>query len=328
MLSARKKAAPSGASESRASLRHLLHNYTRHHRKSLKTSFIRLLQTPLQTLMTVLVIGIALAMPVGLYTAVENLTYLGGSIELNARMTVFLKTEVTDDGIASLITDLEQRPDVSAIVFVSADSALEDFRESSGLGDVLALLDHNPLPAALLVQPSQDVIDHPDLAAPLVDWVRNRSEVDDVSVDLGWLQKLHAYIDLGRRIALGLGLVLAVGVVLIMGNTIRLAIANRRDEIVVVKLIGATNGYVRRPFLYSGFWYGVVGGLFGWLLVWLGFAVLSGQVEQLTRLYQSSFTLAGPGLAKLSWSLLIGAGLGLLGAWIAVSTHLRHIEPE
>jgi cell division transport system permease protein len=328
MTKPQKRNLPSGARESRSSGQQQFLNYLRHHRKSLRASLLRLLANPLQSLMTVLVIAIALAMPTGLYTAVENLRYLGGTIELNARMTVFLEQGLDDERIADLISEVEQRPDISAIVFVSAESALEEFQQESGFGDALALLDQNPLPAALLVQPSAELIAQPDLAVPLVDWLRGLPGVDDVSVDLGWLQKLHAYIDLGQQIAFGLGALLAVGVVLIMGNTIRLAIANRREEIVVVKLIGGTNGYVRRPFLYAGFWYGVAGGLVSWLLVALAFAALSGQVAHLVRLYQGSFTLVGPGFATLWWSLSFGALLGLAGAWIAVSSHLYFIEPE
>jgi Cell division protein len=275
-----------------------------------------------------LVIAIALAMPAGLYTAVENLRILGGGIELNARMTVFLKANTDDQDVANLMTELEQRQDVTAIAFLSPERALEEFRQESGFGDVLALLDNNPLPGALLVQPDSALIAEPAQAEVLVRWLQQQAVVDDVSVDLAWLQRLHGYLDLARQLALGLGVLLGAGVLLIMGNTIRLAIANRREEIVVVKLIGGTNGYVRRPFLYTGFWYGFWGGFLAWALVWLGYWAISAQVDQLAKLYQSSFSLLGPDWTVMAVLLIGGAVLGLAGAWLAVALHLRLIEPE
>lgn len=328
MQSTRQRKAPSGAKESRAFLHHRVDNYFRHHRKTVLTSLLRLLRTPVQSLMTVLVIAIAMALPAALYTAVDNLRQLGNGIELNARMSVFLKKDVTDDQVGELIATLEQRDDVTGIVYLSRERALEEFRETSGFGDVLNLLDENPLPPAILVQPSDEVTRNPAAADELIRWFKSRETVDDVSVDLAWLQKLHAFINAGQQLALGLGVALGIGVLMVMGNTIRLAIENRRDEIVVVKLIGGTDGYVRRPFLYAGFWYGIGGGVCAWLLVWLAFLSMTGEVAHIADLYQSGFALQGPGLLALLILLLCGALLGLAGAWVAVAGHLRKIEPE
>ena len=328
MIKAKSKKMLSGARESRSTFGAQVANYLSLHRKSFFSSLRRLLNTPLQSLLMLLVIAIALALPAGLYTAVENLRVLGSGIELNARMTVFLKADTDDQTVASLMTDLEQRQDVTAIAFLSPERALEEFREESGFGDVLALLDDNPLPGALLIQPDPALIAEPDQAEALVQWLQRQSPVDDVSVDLAWLQRLHSYLDFARQLALGLGILLGAGVLLIMGNTIRLAIANRREEIVVVKLIGGTNGYVRRPFLYAGFWYGFWGGFLAWALVWLGYWGISSQVEQLTELYKSNFSLLGPNWTVMAILLAGGAALGLAGAWLAVALHLRLIEPE
>ena len=152
--------------------------------------------------------------------------------------------------------------------------------------------------------------------------------VDDVMLDMKWMQRLQAMLEVGERLAFSLGLALALGVLLIIGNTIRLAIENRRDEIVVVKLVGGTNAYVRRPFLYTGIWYGVIGGMLAWVLVALGLQWISGPVGHLAELYQSLFHLIGLGFVGLVALLLIGAGLGLLGAWLAVARHLSSIEPK
>ncbi len=317
-----------GASESRASARHRLASYVQHHRRTLVSSFQRLLAKPVQSLMTVLVIAIAMALPAALYVAVSNLQQLAGGVELNARMSVFIEKGVDEEEIAALVAELETRDDVTAIVYMSADRALEEFREASGFADVLALLEENPLPPAILVEPADHIANDQAAAEALVDWLQGREIVDEVSVDLAWLQKLHALVQVGRQLALGLGVVLGMGVLLVMGNTIRLAIESRRDEIVVVKLIGGTDGYVRRPFLYSGLWYGLAGGAFSWLLVGLGFWSLGNEIQALATLYQSGYSLSGPGGAVLLTLLVCGALLGLGGAWIAVSSHLRGIEPE
>lgn len=328
MQPARPRKAPTGARESRSLLRHRVDNYFRHHGKTILASLMRLVRTPVQTLMTVLVIAIAMALPAALYTAVDNLHQLGTGVQLNVRMSVFLKKDVTDDQVGELMTALEQRDDVTGIVYLSRERALEEFREASGFGDVLNLLDENPLPPAILVQPADEVATDTAAADELVSWFKAQPTVDDVSVDLAWLQKLHAFISAGQQLALELGVALGIGVLLIMGNTIRMAIENRRDEIVVVKLIGGTDGYVRRPFLYAGFWYGIGGGLFAWLLVWLAFLSMSGEVKRIADLYQSGFALQGPGSLALVVLLACGALLGLVGAWVAVAVHLRRIEPE
>jgi len=327
-LQPRSRKSTAGASESRNSPLHQLNNYFRHHCKTLASSLARLLRSPGQSLMTIMVIAIAMALPAGLYSAVDNLRQLGGGIELNARMSVFLKKEATDDDIGELMAALETRDDVTAIIYLSRERALDEFRQASGFGDVLSLLDENPLPAAMLVQPSEQATADPAAAEALVQWLKSQEKVDDVSVDLAWLQKLHAFIDAGKQLALGLGAALGIGVLLVMGNTIRLAIESRREEIVVVKLIGGTNGYVRRPFLYTGFWYGICGGLLAWLLVWAGFLSLGSEVQRLSALYESGFALSGPKIYALVILMACGALLGLGGAWVAVASHLRKIEPQ
>lgn len=317
-----------GARHSETLLRHRLGNYLHHHRETSVSSLRRLGRSPVQTAMTVLVIAIAMALPAALYSAVENLRQLGGNVELNARMSVFLDKSAGDDEVATLVAEVEKRRDIASIVYLSRESALDEFREASGFGDVLALLPDNPLPAAILVRPAPEITQDPAAAQKLADWLKAQPNVDDVSVDLEWLRKLHAFVDVGQQMAIGLGVLLAIGVLLVMGNTIRLAIENRREEIVVVKLIGGTDGYVRRPFLYAGLWYGLGGGFLAWLLVWTGFLALSSEFRQIAALYQSEFALRGPGFTAFLTLAAGGGLLGLAGAWIAVAGHLREIEPE
>jgi cell division transport system permease protein len=279
--------------------------------------------------MTSLVLAIALAMPAALFTAMENVRLLAGGVEVSARITLFLDKTVGDRQAQELAREIDQRTAVAETTYISRDQALAEFRAQSGFGDVLDLLDENPLPPVILVKLRPVRADQPgnDLQALAIE-LEALDGVDDVVMDSAWLERLQILIETGRSLALALGVALGLGVLLIMGNTIRLAIENRREEIVVVKLIGGTNGYVRRPFLYSGFCYGMVGGVLAWVLVWLGVLWLTGPVARLAGAYQSSYVLAGPGIVPLLILFACGALLGLAGSWIAVTRHLDAIEPE
>ncbi|MCK9563258.1 MAG: permease-like cell division protein FtsX [Bacteroidales bacterium] len=319
---------PRGAQGVRSRFASRFAGYMHHHRESLLSSLGRLLATPLQSLMTMLVLAIGLALPASLFTAMDNLRQLGGEVELSARMTVFVDRATPEAELEALVADLAALDDVADLVLVSREQALADFRESSGFGDVLNLLDENPLPAVVMVEPTTVAGGDHGRVSALASTIGADPRVDDVVVDLAWLQRFQALLDIGRRLVWALGVALGIGVLLIVGNTIRLAIASRREEIVVVKLIGGTNRFVRRPFLYSGLWYGVGAGLLAWLLVTLAVSLLASTIGQLAALYQSGFRLVGPGLGSLSTLLACGGLLGLAGAWIAVSVHLRHVEPE
>ena len=324
---AQRRRSRGGASQSRAGIQHRFENYLLDHRRNLVSSFRRLLKTPLQSLMTVLVIAIAMALPAALYVGVNNVERLGSGIEVSARMSVFIRDGASGEAIDGFVEELNGRGDVQSTVFVSPDEALEEFQRVSGFGDALGLLESNPLPPTVEVLPIGDLIADPQALEELVTWINQQPIVDEVSLDLGWLQKLHALVDIGRQAALGLGAVLAIGVLLVMGNTIRLAIESRREEILVVKLIGGTNGYVCRPFLYTGLWLGGCAGVMAWLLVWLAYWSLSGEVEQLTRLYQGRYALQGPGFREFLVLAGVGALLGLAGTRVAVHGHMRTVEP-
>lgn len=317
-----------GASDGRAVFLDKLRSYLQNHWQLFFNTFQRLAAEPVQTLMTSLVVAIALGLPAALYVGVINLQQLGSRVETISQMTVFLKTDSTQAAIDQLQKKLVSDVDISKVDYISRQQALEEFRSLSGFGNVLDMLDENPLPPVFIVQTGARFQN--DLAASeaLVAKLQGMALVDDVMLDMKWMQRLQAMLEVGERLAFSLGLALALGVLLIIGNTIRLAIENRRDEIVVVKLVGGTNAYVRRPFLYTGIWYGVIGGTLAWVLVALGLQWISGPVEHLAELYQSLFHLIGLGFVGLVALLLIGASLGLLGAWLAVARHLSSIEPK
>jgi len=217
-------------------------------------------------------------------------------------------------------------PEVQSVQLVTPDEALQEFSRHSGFAGVLDALDENPLPAVLVVLPASDYTD-PAAASTLRDRFSRLPETELAQLDLQWVQRLAAILDIARRGILITGCLLALAVLLMIGNTIRLEIQNRREEILVTKLIGATNGFVRRPFLYCGIWYGICGAIIAWLLVETGFWLLSEPVANLAGLYQSDFRLETLPF-QLLWVLVMGGMcLGLLGSWLAVGRHLDAIEP-
>jgi len=182
------------------------------------------------------------------------------------------------------------------------------------------------LPAVLVVKPSQGFA-RPEVVRGLVQRLQAMPEVESTQLDWAWLERLHALVGLADRAMTLVGAVLAVAVLFIVGNTIRLAIENRREEIIITKLVGATDAFIRRPFIYGGIWYGLAGGFIALMIVDGVLWGMSGPVERLAALYKSNFQLGMIGGAETLAILLVGAFLGWLGAWLAVGRHLRHIEP-
>nr|WP_246125022.1 permease-like cell division protein FtsX [Exilibacterium tricleocarpae] len=299
--------------------------YFSHHRTTAIESLVRLLATPVQSLLTWLVVAIALALPTVLYLGLVNIERLGDGWQGSPKLSVFLHQRASDEAIQKVSDYLLTKPEVAVVDYISATQALDEFQAYSGFGEVLETLDSNPLPGVLVVQP-EAAVTAAQLQA-LSEELRAHAVVDDLRLDLDWVRRLQQIMALGQRLVLALGGLLALGVLLAIGNTIRLAIENRRDEIVVVKLVGGTNAFVRRPFLYTGWWYGVGGGLLAWVVLGLGLWGLSGPVAQLAELYQSDFRLQGLGWPA-SVYLVAGSGLlGWCGAWVAVGRHLGAIEP-
>jgi cell division transport system permease protein len=297
------------------------------HAQVIFESLGRLYRNGLATWMTAMVIGIALALPASLYVLLANLDRLSGAWEGQAGLSVFLKDRIKTDTATDVADRVRAWPEVAEVTVVTPEQALEEFSRRSGFAEVLATLEENPLPVVLLVSPTVNHTD-PLSAGALQERLRQLPETDLVQLDLQWVQRLAAILETARRAVLLVSALLGLAVLLMVGNTIRLEIQNRRDEIVVAKLIGATNAFVRRPFLYSGIWYGVLGAALAWLVVELGFWLLEAPVQRLVGLYQGSFELqTQPGRLLL---VLLGAGisLGLLGSWLAVGRHLKAVEPR
>ncbi|MGK2914001.1 MAG: permease-like cell division protein FtsX [Porticoccaceae bacterium] len=316
-----------GAGENRGRSAHPIASYLRDHGRNSRESLRRLVSMPVQTAMAAVVIAIALALPAGLYVGVASIRQLSDHFRSSAQVSVFLHRDAPARGIEQLIGRIRALPDVNGVVYVSREAALREFKTNSGFADALALLDENPLPPVLLVTP-REMLEHDAVRVEqLVDYLQGDPLVDAVQLDMKWLQRMRGLLAIGGQVVLSLGIGLALGVILVVGNTIGLAIENRRDEVLVTKLVGGTNAFVRRPFLYTGFWYGVLGGAIAWIGLTLGQLWLGETVAKLGALYQTQFALAELGLRGLLLPLS-GAVLGLAGAWLAVSRHLALIEPR
>ncbi len=297
------------------------------HVRSFKGCIREFKAAPLAIMLTCAVIGITLALPVGLYVLLENTRDLTTRWESPATVSVFLRENVSDDEATALGRELEQRADIKKVDVKTRALALEEYQALSGLDDLAALFgDENPLPAVLVVEPStqaSDAVSAETLRADLA----ALAQAEGTQLDTEWLQRLGALVEVLRRGLWVLAGLLAVGVALVVGNTIGVSVNHRRDEIEISKLLGATNGFIRRPFLYSGLLYGLLGAATAALIVWLSLVAIASPVESLAVLYGSSFSMAGLSLRAFGYLLLGGALLGLFGAWLAVQRHLLRIEP-
>ena len=317
-----------GAIGKKLSFAHRWRGYKAHHRETLRASLVKMLHEPMQTVLTVMVIAIALALPASLYLTVDNVQQVGSNFESSAQITVFVNKGAKPEAIEGLEKKLNGMAGVTSVEYISAQQALLEFKALSGFGSALRYLEDNPLPAVFLVQPMMEgEVDLVQTQKIITD-ITALPVVDDVQIDMAWLQRLHSLIEMGHKIVIALGITLGIGVLLVIGNTIRLAIESRRNEIIVVKLVGGTNAYVRRPFLYTGLLLGLFGALIASIMLFSCLMWISSSVENLASLYQSQYRLQGLGITGFLSLMLIGGVFGLGGAWIAVSRHLRDIEPR
>lgn len=323
--SGREKAAR-GASATTISWREVFTAWCSHHGQSARESLARQRRAPLQHLLTALVIGITLALPALFGLAIENLRQLNQHWDGAPRASLFLSRTVTSGEIAALQQAVQRQAGIAVVELITPEQGLAEFEQVAGLSGTLTLLDENPLPPVLAVT-LDSTLSAQDVAQRVATWSA-MAGVEQVQADVEWVRKLHHLMQLGQRITIALATLLGLGALLSVGNTIRLAIENRRTEIVVAKLVGATDAFVRRPFLYSGFWFGLSGGIVAVLFVLAGYHAVDGPVRELAALYQSGFQLQGPGLAEVAGLLFVGVGLGVLGAWLAVGQHLHDMRPR
>lgn len=302
----------------------LVHRFFSEHARVSIAALGRQWREPVNSLLTALVIGITLALPAGLELLVQNLREAAGGLQQTRTITVFLKDETGPDAGLALAQEIEAGGAVSAAHYTSREQALEQFRERTSLGGVLDALGSNPLPASIAIIPQEDTgaEDLQRLAQEMI----GRKEVEQIQQDSVWSARLSAALAAASRLAQILAVALGIAAVVAMGNTIRLDIESRRKEIVVMKLIGAPPGFIRRPFLYAGFWFGLAGGVVAVIALYIAGYALSAPVRHLVELYEGAFAVRGPDASLLLIVLGAGAALGLAGAWLAVARHLGKIE--
>ncbi|NNJ90089.1 MAG: cell division protein [Gammaproteobacteria bacterium] len=305
----------------------MIHIWFLRHLQVAISSLGRLTRSPIGTLMTATVLGIAVSLPAGMWVMLDNVKQISGNWDAGASLSMFLKADTDEQQVDELIGKLKLMPEIQHIAYVTKDDALVEFQQFSGLGQALEILQENPLPAVLIITPT---LQHstPLQADLLLKQLNQEPLADLTQLDMEWVERFHAITEIAIRAVIVLASVLSLAVLLIIGNTIRLEIQNRHDEIEITKLVGATNSFIRRPFLYTGFWYGLLGGLIAWFLVTISLWLLSGPIEKLTGLYQSQFRLDVLDLPTTVVLLMGSAFLGLAGARIAVGRHLRAIEPD
>lgn len=300
-------------------------NWLHLHWQSFLLAGRRMLLNPLATLLTMLVISIALSLPAGLYSLIDNLSSLGGRIDSTPQISVFMALDAQPNEVDKIRTKLKNHTSVSKARFISRADALRSLEKNSGLSDITKGLQQNPLPDAFVIESAtQD----PDALDKLRDEASRWPKVAHVQLDSAWARRLASFTELGQQAALLLAGLLGLALLAVTGNTIRLQILTQREEIEVSKLIGATSAFIRRPFLYYGTLQGLSGGLAAWLVVDAALFILNGHVAQVASLYSSDFRLLPlsiePGLILLGFAAL----LGWLGAYLSVSLYLRKIEPR
>lgn len=297
------------------------------HARAALGSLGRLWRSPASTTLTVAVIAVALALPGALWLLLKNTQQATGGWDAGARISVYLEPGLAGDAVDAAASRIAEREDVRVIERIDADRALAEFRELAGFEQALEALDSNPLPAVVVLEPAAGTPRTPASLESLARQLQDIDGVDQARFDLEWVERLYALLAVVERGVTLLALLLFAGVLLIVGNTIRLDILNRRDEIEVTKLIGASDAFIRRPFLYGGLWYGLAGAVSAWLLLAVTRMLLAGPAARLASAYGSQFRLDGLTLAETGFLIVLGAGLGWIGSWLAVGRHLRDIEP-
>jgi cell division transport system permease protein len=305
----------------------VINSYLNHHVQVCLDSLARLTTEPVATLMTAAVIAIALALPTGLYIALSNIGQLSSGWDGSTQISLFLHTSVTQKDAEKLAEQLEKHKHISRVELIDKEKGLQQFKEVSGFGKALEYLEENPLPIVLVVQP-KFFDNQPDNTSRLLKELQEINEVDVAQLHVQWVKRLYTFLEIAQRGIWVISIMLAMAVLLVIGNTIRLDIQNRREEIEVSKLIGASDAFIRRPFLYTGIWYGLLGGVLAWMISVISLLLMESPIQRLSLLYHSDFHLNGLGPYNTLFLLVFSTALGLTGSWLAVSRHLKDIEPS
>jgi len=313
-----------GATASQPNLLQKLLRILLTHVRQAVTSLGELWRSPLWALITVAVLGISMTLPTTLHLLVKNVQQVSRSYDQSFEISLFLKNDASPTDIATLVTLLQGDSQVAKVRLIDKAAAMAEFKQQSGFGEALAFLDQNPLPDVLLVTPKKN---QPAAAEALMHKLEKERFVELAKLDISWLERLAALMNLMQQAVYTIAVLLLSAALLVIGNTIRLSIMDKKAEIEVMKLVGATDAFIQRPFLYTGIWLGVFGGFLAFVVVELMLWWLQGAIATVTQLYQSDFVLNSLSLREFGYLMLIAVTLGLVGSYIAVRSHIKAIEP-
>ena len=304
-----------------------LNAYRDLHAHALFSSLGRLVASPFASIMTIAVLAIAISLASGFYILVMNLQQLTSNLETSNQISLFLRDDVSDAHASKLVGSIRQNVNVQDVRLITRDQALAEFQTYSGFGAAINALERNPLPIVLQVLPKNALEDKEGLENLLKNF-QQFPEVDFAQMDLQWVERLQSIMAVTRLFANLLNLMLAGAVLFIIGNTIRLELHNRRDEVVIAKLVGATNSFIRRPFLYTGFWIGFISGVSAWFIVTTLMLILRQPVEKLSGLYEGGFHMLFLSFTETLALIFISSALGILGSWVVLFCQLQYTKPE
>lgn len=303
------------------------HAYFLNHAHAFFSSLGRLVRSPFTSLMAILVLAITVSLAGSFYLLVSNAQQLSGNLESSNQLSLFLKTNVSDSAGEKLAEKIAKNSLVEHVKVITKSQAMAEFKAYSGFGDALNALGSNPLPTVIQVLPKNTLDDGMSIEK-LVAELKQQPQIDFVQMDMQWIKRLQTIMQLAGRGATLLNLLLAVAVIFITGNTIRLELQNRREEVLIAKLVGATHSFVQRPFVYTGFWLGFLAGFLAWLIITIMMLALQSPIEKLSALYNGAFNLQFLNFSETFLLIAITSFLGVLGAWIVLHYQLRQIKPQ
>lgn len=301
--------------------------YRDQHAQSFFSSLGRLFASPFTTAMTVGLLAIAIALASGFYLVIVNVRQLTAGLENSNQISLFLRDEISSARAKQFADKIRANPDVKRVEVISKQQGLEEFKKFGGFGEAIDLLEKNPLPTVIEVLPNNNLTDKEKLTA-LLEQLKKQPEVDLAQLDLVWMERLHSIVSAAELAAILLAVLLGATVFFIAGNTIRLEIHNRRQEIIIAKLVGATNSFIQRPFLYTAFWLGFFSSVFAWFIVTLSLLILRPSVEHLSGLYEGSFTLRFFSYSDTAVLLAVSTSLSVLGAWLVLQIQIKQLNPD
>lgn len=278
-----------------------------------------LVRHPFASFMTLLVIAIAVALPAGLYFLLQNVQTLGKDFSGTPTISLYLKPDAGDPQV--LKNSLTKLPNIQKIEIITPDQGMREFEQQTKINDISQLLQKNPLPTVLVITPEPDA-QNPEKMGILATQLKNVSEVAEVQFDMTWVKRLYYIVQSAERLAIILGILFGVGVILIIGNTIRLTTQNHREEINILKLIGATSAFIRRPLLYRGVLYGFFGSLLALLIITVMSEWLKDPIYALAQTYNINVDFSGPSFSDILFIVGLSSLFGLIGSWFAIQRHL------